>query len=502
MAGVRNQKDMSRRNTLRLSVYPQGNRSAMKAIAISTEASLADLVSATAKALRSQETHICLETGALIEDIALIRDEDILMLAKPPVEFKGNFANTDEKRNHHRNPGLPHPSSHCRAVSAQGWSGGPSITEIRPQTCHIMEEEQISHRHPLSSHRFVTKAGSAHGQSGGPSINPSRAGVPHQTHHMMSFQGRVQGYQNHLSHLPSPLPQEGLTGGHTHSPDVSQGNQAPTMGQHLPTRRNQGSVDHANEQQPSPMHVQAGGSIRVPRVNLPPLGSVMPNIVVNRQLPIVHERREIPGINLNHNNVLHHANYHASNATNLRYEQQASTFQEASTTYTQIGGIYRPDVDGKSRVPIGGTHVPNTAQRVNGAPQGAAADHSGVKRVTSSRGKKERNPPKRRRFPKSICHWCGSICKEGLARHIQEKCNDGLFRAACDVIRKMLGNGKMRVSKGDIKKAYVELMKRPEFKSELITRIREQMTDRVKATIRHTVRAPPSNVLGYKAFHG
>ncbi|GAB5366472.1 hypothetical protein AAMO2058_001146400, partial [Amorphochlora amoebiformis] len=424
------------------------------------------------------------------------------MLAKPPVEFKGNFANRDEKRNHHRNPGLPHPSSHCRAVSAQGWSGGPSITEIRPQTCHIMEEEQISHRHPLSSHRFVTKAGSAHGQSGGPSINPSRAGVPHQTNHMMSFQGRVQGYQNHLSHLPSPLPQEGLTGGHTHSPDVSQGNQAPTMGQHLPTRRNQGSVDHANEQQPSPMHVQAGGSIRVPRVNLPPLGSVMPNIVVNRQLPIVHERREIPGINLNHNNVLHHANYHASNATNLRYEQQASTFQEASTTYTQIGGIYRPDVDGKSRVPIGGTHVPNTAQRVNGAPQGAAADHSGVKRVTSSRGKKERNPPKRRRFPKSICHWCGSICKEGLARHIQEKCNDGLFRAACDVIRKMLGNGKMRVSKGDIKKAYVELMKRPEFKSELITRIREQMTDRVKATIRHTVRAPPSNVLGYKAFHG
>ncbi|GAB5371488.1 hypothetical protein AAMO2058_001584100, partial [Amorphochlora amoebiformis] len=225
----------------------------------------------------------------------------------------------------------------------------------------------------------------------------------------------------------------------------------------------------------------------------------MPNIVVNGQLPIVNERREIPGIYPNHNNVLHHADSHASNSTNLRYEQQASTFQEASTTYTQTGGIY---VDGKSRVPIGGTHVPNTAQRVNGAPQCAAADHSGVKRGTSSRGKKERNPPKRRRFAKSICHWCGSICKEGLARHIQEKCDDGLFRAACDVIRKMFGNGKVRVSKGDIKKAYIELTKRPEFKSEFITRIREQMTDRVKATIRHTVRAPPSNVLGYKAFHG
>ncbi|GAB5371487.1 hypothetical protein AAMO2058_001584000, partial [Amorphochlora amoebiformis] len=122
--------------------------------------------------------------------------------------------------------------------------------------------------------------------------------------------------------------------------------------------------------------------------------------VFHVQLPIVHERREIPGINLNHNNVLHHANSHASNATNSRYEQQASTFQEASSTYTQTGCIYRPDVDGKSRVPIGGTHVPNTAQRVNGAPQGAAAHHSGVKRVTSSRGKKERNPPKRRRFAK------------------------------------------------------------------------------------------------------
>ncbi|GAB5363691.1 hypothetical protein AAMO2058_000905800, partial [Amorphochlora amoebiformis] len=60
----------------------------------------------------------------------------------------------------------------------------------------------------------------------------------------------------------------------------------------------------------------------------------------------------------------------------------------------------------------------------------------------------------------------------------------------------------VKVSKGDIKKAYVELMKRPECKSELITRIREQMTDRVKATIRHMVQAPPSNVSGYKAFHG
>ncbi|GAB5365425.1 hypothetical protein AAMO2058_001056800 [Amorphochlora amoebiformis] len=81
----------------------------------------------------------------------------------------------------------------------------------------------------------------------------------------------------------------------------------------------------------------------------------------------------------------------------------------------------------------------------------------------------------RHRTIQSICHWCGSICKEGLARHIQEKCDDGLFRAACDVIRKIFGNGKVRVSKGDIKKAYVELTKRPEFKAEFITRIREQM---------------------------
>ncbi|GAB5371988.1 hypothetical protein AAMO2058_001627000 [Amorphochlora amoebiformis] len=347
------------RPTFRLSVYPQGNRSAMMAIAISKESSLSALVSEAARTLGSKETHMCLETGARIADISLIRDGDILMLASPPVEFKTGLGNMDEKLHCYRNPSLT----------------------------------QTSHQ------SFVSPTGSSQGQRGGRSLNFCRDGISHQNRHIMGFQGRAQGYQNHFTALPSPLSHDGRTRGYTHTPDVSRANQAPTMSQHVPSRARQSWMQH----QPSPMHVvepaHAGGSTHIPRVSAP-LGNVFSYTGVNGQLPNVHERREIPGMYLNHNNVLHQANSHASNATNLRYEQQASTFQEASTISTQIGGIYRPDVDGKSRVPIGGKHVPNTAQRVNGAPQGAAADHSGVKRVTSSRGKKERNPPKRRRFAK------------------------------------------------------------------------------------------------------
>eukprot|EP00954_Amorphochlora_amoebiformis_P004270 333350-Amorphochlora_amoeboformis.AAC.1 len=84
-----NRKDMRRvmpatgSRTFRLSIYPEGNRSAMKAIEISEETSLSDLVSATAKALGSQKTHLYLESGALIEDITLISDGDILMVTNP-----------------------------------------------------------------------------------------------------------------------------------------------------------------------------------------------------------------------------------------------------------------------------------------------------------------------------------------------------------------------------------------------------------------------------------
>eukprot|EP00954_Amorphochlora_amoebiformis_P025829 1375573-Amorphochlora_amoeboformis.AAC.1 len=50
-----------------------------QAISVSKEANLPALLSASAKALGSQETHICLETGARVADIALIRDGDVLM---------------------------------------------------------------------------------------------------------------------------------------------------------------------------------------------------------------------------------------------------------------------------------------------------------------------------------------------------------------------------------------------------------------------------------------
>eukprot|EP00954_Amorphochlora_amoebiformis_P030751 1395161-Amorphochlora_amoeboformis.AAC.1 len=99
------------RSTLRLSVYPQGNRSAMTVIVIPKESSLSSLVSEAARTLESKETHMCLETGARITDISFIRDGDILMLASPPVEFKGGLGNMDEKICYCRNPSLTQTSN-------------------------------------------------------------------------------------------------------------------------------------------------------------------------------------------------------------------------------------------------------------------------------------------------------------------------------------------------------------------------------------------------------
>ncbi|GAB5366457.1 hypothetical protein AAMO2058_001145200 [Amorphochlora amoebiformis] len=430
--------------TFRLSIYPEGNRSAMKAIEISEETSLYDLVSATAKALGSQKTHLYLESGALIEDITLISDGDILMLGGPPLELMGNLGNVDGKQSYFCNP--RHSLSQCdtsRELSAQGWSGGPSINQIPHQTRHMMKKEQSYHLHPLPIHRFDIMM-----QSGRKSRNPSRA------RHVMGFQGRSQGYQNRSSPLPSQLTHEGRTGGHTHSLDVSRQNRAPTMGLYVPTPASQGLVVQPNVDQPSPMHVveqaQAGGLI--PRVN-PPLGTVISH----------------PGVNV-----------------------QIQNFQEQSRSPSMYPNR------------TGGKHMPNIANRDNKAPQGTAAVHLGFKRTTSSRGKTERKTPKRRKRKRkrSICHWCGSICESGLPRHIQEKCEDGLFRAACDVIRRMFGNGRVRVTKEDIKKAYVEVIRSPDFKSELITCIRDQMTNRIEGKIKHTVRAPCSIGSVFKTFQG
>ncbi|GAB5364205.1 hypothetical protein AAMO2058_000949300 [Amorphochlora amoebiformis] len=101
---------------LRLSIFPQGNRSAMTAISVSKEANLPALLSASAKALGSQETHICLETGARVADIALIRDGDVLMLASPPIESKG----------------LPPSSLTAKLTAAQTTQNPPAESRTRP----------------------------------------------------------------------------------------------------------------------------------------------------------------------------------------------------------------------------------------------------------------------------------------------------------------------------------------------------------------------------------
>ncbi|GAB5369588.1 hypothetical protein AAMO2058_001418000 [Amorphochlora amoebiformis] len=265
------------------------------------------------------------------------------------------------------------------------------------------------------------------------------------------------------------------------------------MGPHVPPRATQSWVVQTNQHQLSPMHVvepaHAGGSTYIPRVNATPLGSVIPYTGVSGQIPIVHERREIPGIYPNHTNVLHHANPNASNATNLRHTRG-------------------PFANGLSGTPFVSTHVPDTGNCVNGAPQGIASAPSGFKRVTSletkteeiqaSKKKKRRTGPKQKMIS-SICQWCGCEYKSSFPRHM-EKCEDGLFGAACYAIRTMFGRSS-KVNRADVKKAYIEVMKSSEMKSELIRCIKERMVNRIKGKIEHKIRAP-RNGPGFKSFEG
>ncbi|GAB5373130.1 hypothetical protein AAMO2058_001723800 [Amorphochlora amoebiformis] len=96
-------------------------------------------------------------------------------------------------------------------------------------------------------------------------------------------------------------------------------------------------------------------------------------------------------------------------------------------------------------------------------------------RRTSFWSKKERKSSNKKGKEKKVnSHWCGSFRKAGLPHGI-EICEDGLFQVACDVIRPILGIGECRVAEDTIKKAYIAIMKRMGFTSELITSMKEHM---------------------------
>ncbi|GAB5369494.1 hypothetical protein AAMO2058_001409300 [Amorphochlora amoebiformis] len=83
-----------------------------------------------------------------------------------------------------------------------------------------------------------------------------------------------------------------------------------------------------------------------------------------------------------------------------------------------------------------------------------------------------------------------------------EKCEDGLFEAVCYAIRAMFGNSKYKIKNDDVKRAYCEVIESTERKAELISRIKERMTNRTKSKITQLVRAPRGNGSGYRAFQG
>ncbi|GAB5372253.1 hypothetical protein AAMO2058_001649100, partial [Amorphochlora amoebiformis] len=143
---------------------------------------------------------------------------------------------------------------------------------------------------------------------------------------------------------------------------------------------------------------------------------------------------------------------------------------------------------------------------VNVPSQVGSISHVGVHGLTSLESKREKiQPPKakkqRRVRHESICKWCGSVCEKGLPRHV-EKCADGLFEAACYAIRAMFGKENYKIKSADVKKAYCKVIESTEKKAELISRIKERMTNRTKSKITQLVRAPGGNRSGYKAFQG
>ncbi|GAB5369492.1 hypothetical protein AAMO2058_001409200 [Amorphochlora amoebiformis] len=150
----------------------------------------------------------------------------------------------------------------------------------------------------------------------------------------------------------------------------------------------------------------------------------------------------------------------------------------------------------------GSTFLPS----VNVPSQVGFTSHLGVHGRTSSESKTEEiQAPKRKKQRtvkhKYICKWCGSQYKSGLPRHM-EKCEDGLFEAACYTIRAMFGNIKNKMTNKDVKKAYCAVIESTEMKVDLISRIKERMTNRTKSKITQLVRAPRGNGSGYRAFQG
>ncbi|GAB5372252.1 hypothetical protein AAMO2058_001649100, partial [Amorphochlora amoebiformis] len=262
-------------------------------------------------------------------------------------------------------------------------------------------------------------------------------------------------------------------------------------------RGHQDSKVEANQHPPSPMSVVEPGSCTfLPSVNVPSQVGFISHIGVHGPLQNVYERHAIPITHSNRTNVPH-VNPNMSNATNQNTSWLAPT---------NTGCIVVPFDYWVSGIPIVSAHVPNTTNRVNGGTNAIAAPHSSVKRLTSLESKREKiQPPKakkqRRVRHESICKWCGSVCEKGLPRHV-EKCADGLFEAACYAIRAMFGKENYKIKSADVKKAYCKVIESTEKKAELISRIKERMTNRTKSKITQLVRAPGGNRSGYKAFQG
>jgi len=314
-------------------------------------------------------------------------------------------------------------------------------------------------------------------------MNLKKVDIPEQICRMMDVQG---SYQKHLAGLPLPSTLDG-----------SRGNQAQTMDPHMPITANQVSQVQETQHLPSLMSVlepAQGGLSLVPSVKALSLVSLTSYAGFHGQLPNVHERKKIPS--MHPQGTILPVDPHVSNASNQGYEAA-----------TNRGHIVVPFAYGVNRTPNVSTRVPKTENHLNGAPEGVAATHSGVKRAISLEEEPKKIPrPKKKKKKadtkhKSHCHWCQAVCISGLSRHM-EKCEDGLFEAACYTIRWMFGNSRYKLKRDDIKKAYIAIIKSTEIKSEVMSRIKERMTNRIKQKIAHTVRAPPNNMPGYKAFQG
>ncbi|GAB5366454.1 hypothetical protein AAMO2058_001145100 [Amorphochlora amoebiformis] len=340
-------------------------------------------------------------------------------------------------------------------------------------------------------HRSKHPAFSAQAGSGVPSMNLKKVDIPEQICRMMDVQG---SYQKHLAGLPLPSTLDG-----------SRGNQAQTMDPYMPITANQVSQVQETQHLPSLMSVlepAQGGLSLVPSVKALSLVSLTSYAGFHGQLPNVHERKKIPS--MHPQGTILPVDPHISYLVDLLLQGYCNCVIEPQTVRVhQQGRRNRQKQKNLTVAPLKlhaepltrcQNHMPNFDPRTHNR---AISLEEEPKKIPRPKKKKKKADTKH----KSHCHWCQAVCISGLSRHM-EKCEDGLFEAACYTIRWMFGNSRYKLKRDDIKKAYIAIIKSTEIKSEVMSRIKERMTNRIKQKIAHTVRAPPNNMPGYKAFQG